>query len=111
MIKQHSFFIPDIEFLTNLKGLIAYIGDKISIANMCIYCNEKGKTWHTTEAARGHMIDKGHCKIEYEGDADLEYAEFYDFGGAGSDESSEEWVDLGDDAEGNERTEKSESKI
>lgn len=26
------------------------------------------------------MIDKGHCKMEYDGDADLEYAEFYDFG-------------------------------
>ena len=25
------------------------------------------------------QVDKGHCKIDYDGDADLEYADFYDF--------------------------------
>lgn len=25
------------------------------------------------------QIDKGHCKIDYDGDADLEYSDFYDF--------------------------------
>ena len=48
MTTKHSFFIPDLEYLIDLKGLIAYIADKISVANMCIYCNEKGiHTEHT----------------------------------------------------------------
>lgn len=27
MTKVHSFFIPDVEFLVNLKGLIRYLGE------------------------------------------------------------------------------------
>ena len=25
------------------------------------------------------QVDKGHCKLDYDGDADLEYSDFYDF--------------------------------
>lgn len=46
---------------------------------MCLWCNEKGRTFHSAEAARQHMIDKGHCKMIHEGVALAEYAEFYDY--------------------------------
>ena len=88
MMNAHSFFIPDIEFLVDLKGLIEYLGEKISVANVCIYCNGKGRGFHSIEAVRDHMVGKGHCKILYEDDADLEVAEFYDF--------SDTWEDLED---------------
>lgn len=79
MTKHHSFFIPDIEYLIDLEGLVSYLGEKISIGNICIYCNERSKYFQSLESVRRHMVDKGHCKIFYEGDADLEFAEFYDF--------------------------------
>lgn len=46
---------------------------------MCIWCNEKGRTFQSAEAARNHMLDKGHCKMLHEGLALAEYAEFYDY--------------------------------
>ena len=92
MAREHSFFIPDIEYLVNLPGLLAYLGEKVSIANVCLYCNGKGKGFHSLDAIRDHMISKGHTKLMYdEDDADLEYAEFYDF-----TQGEEDWEDLSD---------------
>ncbi|CDH48403.1 cytoplasmic protein [Lichtheimia corymbifera JMRC:FSU:9682] len=80
MTIQHSFFIPDIEYLVDLKGLIKYLGEKLSIGNTCLYCNGKGRELRSLEAVRKHMIDKGHCKIAYEADEDaMELVDFYDF--------------------------------
>ena len=79
MSKEHGFFVPDLEYLTDLSGLMGYLAEKVGVWNMCLYCNEKGKTFHLVEAVQHHMIDKGHCKLFFEGDAALEYAEFYDY--------------------------------
>ncbi|XP_043921154.1 zinc finger protein 622 [Protopterus annectens] len=79
MTKEHSFFIPDIEYLVNLKGLLAYLGEKVGVGNVCLWCNEKGKSFYSTEAVQAHMIDKSHCKLFTDGDAALEFADFYDF--------------------------------
>lgn len=79
MSKSHSFFIPDLEFVTDIKALIAYFGEKVGDGKVCLYCNEKGKNFYSVEAVQKHMTDKGHCKIDFDGDAVLEYAEFYDF--------------------------------
>jgi len=78
MAKIHGFFIPDIEYLQNLEGLIAYLGEKISIGNVCLYCNDKGRTFHTMESVQAHMRDQSHCKLRYEEEIE-EYEEFYDF--------------------------------
>ena len=90
MAKEHSFFIPDIDKLVDVKGLIRYLGDKISIANVCIFCNGKGKALHTTEAVKAHMISKGHCKIPYEDGDEEELEEFYDFDQGWEDEQDVE---------------------
>ncbi|KAI8394226.1 C2H2 type zinc-finger-domain-containing protein [Radiomyces spectabilis] len=80
MTTTHSFFIPDIEFLVDLRGLVRYLGEKISVGNLCLYCNGKGRGLRSLEAVRAHMIDKGHCKIAYEEDDDAaELVDFYDF--------------------------------
>ncbi|KAI9202419.1 C2H2 type zinc-finger-domain-containing protein [Polychytrium aggregatum] len=89
MSAAHSFFIPDIEYLADLKGLLLYLGEKISVGNICLYCNGAGRAIHSLEAVRAHMIDKGHCKVLYEGDAEMELAEFYDF--------SSTWEDVDED--------------
>eukprot|EP00002_Diphylleia_rotans_P007780 TRINITY_DN17440_c0_g1_i1.p1 TRINITY_DN17440_c0_g1~~TRINITY_DN17440_c0_g1_i1.p1 ORF type:complete len:430 (-),score=119.03 TRINITY_DN17440_c0_g1_i1:338-1627(-) len=79
MTKEHSFFIPDIEYLVDLEGLIGYLGEKISVGNICLYCNGKGRAFHSLEGVRSHMIEKSHCKMIYEEDTIEEYADFYDF--------------------------------
>ncbi|XP_004453979.1 cytoplasmic 60S subunit biogenesis factor ZNF622 [Dasypus novemcinctus] len=79
MTKVHSFFIPDIEYLSDLRGLIKYLGEKVGIGKICLWCNEKGKSFYSTEAVQAHMNDKSHCKLFTDGDAALEFADFYDF--------------------------------
>ncbi|KAJ1956486.1 pre-60S factor rei1 [Linderina pennispora] len=80
MAKAHSLFIPDLEYLVDLHGLIQYLANKISIANVCLYCSGRGRALQSLEAVRQHMLDKGHCKIAYEEEIDvLEISDFYDF--------------------------------
>uniref|UniRef100_A0A8P0T937 Zinc finger protein 622 n=1 Tax=Canis lupus familiaris TaxID=9615 RepID=A0A8P0T937_CANLF len=79
MTKVHSFFIPDIEYLSDLKGLIKYLGEKVGVGKICLWCNEKGKSFYSTEAVQAHMNDKSHCKLFTDGNAALEFADFYDF--------------------------------
>jgi pre-60S factor REI1 len=78
MSLAHSFFIPDAEFLVDLPGLIAYLGEKIAVGNVCIAC--PSREFRSIEAVRKHMVDKGHCKIGYEQESQrLEVSDFYDF--------------------------------
>ncbi|OAD61767.1 hypothetical protein WN48_08470 [Eufriesea mexicana] len=79
MTIAHSFFIPDPEYCIDIKGLLVYLGEKIFAGYMCIWCNNSGRCFQSAEAARAHMIDKGHCKMLHEGDALAEYVEFYDY--------------------------------
>lgn len=97
MTRYHSFFVPDLEFVVDLKGFLEYLGEKVGIGNMCLYCNQRGKTFYSVEAAQAHMMDKGHTKIDYDGDAVLEYADFYDF--------SSSYPDYDPDGEDNENGE------
>lgn len=43
MTVAHSFFIPDTEYCTDIKGLLTYLGEKIYAGYMCIWCNDTGK--------------------------------------------------------------------
>lgn len=101
MTKTHSFFIPDIEYLSDLKGLIRYLGEKVGVGKICLWCNEKGKSFYSTEAVQAHMNDKSHCKLFTDGDAALEFADFYDFRGSYPDykegEDADEAEDLSSD--------------
>ncbi|EAU91378.1 cytoplasmic protein [Coprinopsis cinerea okayama7 len=112
MSLSHSFFIPDADYLIDIQGLITYLGEKIAVGNVCIFCNEKSKGFRSLEAARKHMIDKGHCKLAYDTENDrLELADYYDFSSSYPDsqlirrkvktpkaiKESEEWEDVTDD--------------
>ncbi len=80
MSNSHSFFIPDAEYLIDLPGLITYLGEKIAVGNVCVFCNEKGREFRSLDAVRKHMVDKGHCKIAYNTENDrLEISDYYDF--------------------------------
>ncbi|PWN35542.1 uncharacterized protein FA14DRAFT_120397 [Meira miltonrushii] len=94
MSSQHSFFIPEQEYLVDLVGLMKYLSDKICVGNICLFCNGKGRGFHTAEAVRKHMIDKAHCKIAYEHEEDkMELSDFFDFTSSYPDAG---WEDVSD---------------
>ncbi|XP_060630657.1 cytoplasmic 60S subunit biogenesis factor ZNF622 [Anolis sagrei] len=97
MTKAHSFFIPDIEYLVDLRGLIKYLGEKVGVGKVCLWCNEKGKSFYTTEAVQAHMNDKSHCKLFTDGDAALEFADFYDFRSSYPDYQEDDDVEMSDE--------------
>ncbi|CBQ71182.1 conserved hypothetical protein [Sporisorium reilianum SRZ2] len=94
MSKAHGFFIPDSEYIVDLPGLVSYLADKVSIGNICLYCNGRGKGFHNVESVRNHMLDKFHCKIAYSDMEDqLELGDFYDFTSSYPADEDEEWED------------------
>jgi len=56
MTNVHSLFIPDIEYLVDLRGMIRYLGEKITVGNVCIFCNGKGRGMKSVDAVRKHMV-------------------------------------------------------
>ncbi|GJQ91016.1 zinc finger protein [Tanacetum coccineum] len=82
MHKCHGFFIPDVEYLKDPRGLLTYLGLKVTHDYMCLYCNINCKPFRSLEAVRMHMVAKGHCRVHY-GDGDeeeeAELDEFYDY--------------------------------
>jgi len=120
MSQSHGFFIPDAEYLVDLPGLITYLGEKIAVNNVCLYCNGRGRGFHTLEAVQKHMVDKSHCKLAYDTERDrLGISDYYDFSSSYPDalerngrklskakkaakpikEEDEEWEEMDDDGE------------
>ncbi|XP_011862422.1 PREDICTED: zinc finger protein 622 [Vollenhovia emeryi] len=79
MVEMHSFFVPDLEYCVDLGGLLEYLAEKICTEFQCIWCNESGRRMQSREAVKMHMIEKGHCKMLFEGETMLEYSSFYDY--------------------------------
>lgn len=79
MTLAHGFFLPDLTYLADVEGLVSYLGEKVGVGFMCLYCNERGRAFLSARSAQQHMVDKSHCKMYFEAEAALEYAEFYDY--------------------------------
>lgn len=94
MSSAHSFFIPHREELSDLNGLLDYLGEKVAEGNLCLYCPNGGKEFGSLEAARRHMIDKAHCKIPFATDEDR--AELADYYWQDDDEDGGDWEDASD---------------
>lgn len=43
MVKNHSFFVPDLEYCVDLSGLLEYLKQKICTEFKCIWCNDSGR--------------------------------------------------------------------
>jgi hypothetical protein len=113
MAAEHGFFIPAREKLIDLEGLLAYLGEKVSIAHACLYCDTSiaaaivadvgiemdvkpsGRVFTSLEAVQGHMRGKAHCKLNSDTFA-LEYADFYAFDESDG-EGSSAYVDASGD--------------
>lgn len=76
---SHGFCIPDCEYLVNLEGFLRHLCDKVGKYFMCLKCNDSGKCFLSAEAAKMHMVDKGHCMVDFSEYAALEYQNFYDY--------------------------------
>lgn len=105
MSKTHSFFLPEAEYLIDLEGLITHLGEKVGVGHMCLWCNERSKMFYTVDAVRKHMRDKGHCKLMFDGEAALEYADFYDYRSSWEDAGAEAPDDVESEAVVSELTE------
>ena len=53
MTRTFGFFIPELEFLRDVKGLIQYLGDKVSVGNTCLFCQ---RSFGSLEATQSHMV-------------------------------------------------------
>lgn len=77
MALTFGFFIPDVEFLSDLEGLLVYLGEKVKHGGICLYCQ---KQCVPGRPCQQHMLSKSHCKIAYENGIDgEEFEDFYDF--------------------------------
>lgn len=93
MTRHHSFFIPDAEFLSDITGFVTYLGVKVGADHECLKCGNQSREFRSLEAVQKHMVDKGHSIINTEGNAYLEYGDYYDFSASypdGDNENSEE---------------------
>uniref|UniRef100_A0A1A9X4N0 C2H2-type domain-containing protein n=1 Tax=Glossina brevipalpis TaxID=37001 RepID=A0A1A9X4N0_9MUSC len=93
MSTTHSFFIPDAEYCIDLDGLLHYLGEKVAIYHVCLWCNDRGKTFYSLDAVRKHMIDKGHCQMLHEGLALAEYTDYYDYSSSYPDHDQDMDID------------------
>lgn len=83
MYKKYGFFIPDIEYLTDMEGLVGYCAEKIKLGHTCLYCQKIFTSWR---GCQEHMIHTRHAKLKYEAGVDLEeFDVFYDFSAADED--------------------------
>ncbi len=89
MAREHSFFVPDSEHVSDLEGLMRFLGVKVGAYHVCTWCSTK--MYRDVGAVQKHMRDKGHQKIKFEGDTLLEYVDFYSFPG---DESIDDEYDI-----------------
>lgn len=79
MLRHHGFFIPFIDYLVDVEGLLEYLGYKIGVGHSCLLCN---KPFENCYAAQQHMRDKGHCMMsihDENGNEDLDLLDFYEF--------------------------------
>lgn len=77
MASMFGFFLPYIDRLIDLHGLLTYIGLKVGVGYACVHCD---KAFATVDAVRRHMISKQHCRMTADDDVWVEeYASYYEF--------------------------------
>lgn len=91
MAKVHSFYIPDMTHVSDLSGLVKFLGIKIGVYHVCLWCSTK--CYRDIKSVSRHMSDKGHQKMRFEGETLLEYADFYSFDGDSTVEEEFEILD------------------
>lgn len=76
MSQAHGLFVPNLDYVVDLSGLVRYLQLKVGNYFTCIWCN---KSFGSLEAVRAHMEGKGHKQVDYSEKGQDELGEFYDF--------------------------------
>ena len=88
MAREHSFYVPDMEHVSDLAALLKFLGVKLGTYHVCLWCSSK--CYRNLDAVQKHMADKGHQKMRFDGETLLEYADFYSYGDDDDDDDDEE---------------------
>lgn len=82
MARAHAFLVPEPDRLAvDVETLLGYLHLVVAGYGECLACGwQRG----SAEAARQHMVDKGHCGFDIGGDS--EFADFYEAASASEDE-------------------------
>jgi len=89
MLKIHGFFIPFVEYLVDLEGLLEYLGAKVGFGHVCLYCNGRTRAaYGSLQAVRQHMDAKFHCKIRLDDNDEQELINFYQFPNSDNDQDA-----------------------
>lgn len=54
MSEFHSFFLPDLEYCVDLKGLLLHLGAKVFHERICLWCNRNN--FQSVQAVQKHMV-------------------------------------------------------
>ena len=73
---HHDFKVSDLSFVTDMQGLLTYLGKKVGLYGSCLWCCHR--SFPTTRAVQEHMIEKKHCKMNIRDDK-REYSRFYEY--------------------------------
>ena len=95
MAEKHTFYIPDMEHVSDLEGLLKFLGVKLGVYHVCLWCSSK--CYRDLLSVQKHMTDKGHQKMKFEGETLIEYADYYTFDDEEDSEDEEEADDTIDD--------------
>jgi len=77
MKSYYGFLFPDEEYICDKEGMLKYCAQKIGIGKICLFCE---KHFRSKDACVKHMLAKGHCKIRWEYEEDIEeFSEYYKF--------------------------------
>lgn len=106
MLRAHGFSIPDQDHLAvDLETLLEYLDMVINVHAQCIHCFTQRATG---EAARQHMLAKGHCVIDVSGE-ESEYRDFYDWQSSHDEERGQQEEEV--DSSSDERKEQTEASV
>jgi pre-60S factor REI1 len=75
MRKKYQFIIPDLQYVSDVTGLLRYCSAKVRLGRICLYCNRQFKS---VRGCQAHMRDMFHCRMNA-GNIDDFFEEFADY--------------------------------
>ena len=90
---EHCLYLPDLECISDLPGLITYLQGKVCVLHACLYCHDDEMfsseiidedkaaemLFRSKTAVINHMQDKGHLKIRFDEIGQAELATYYNY--------------------------------
>ena len=75
MRKKFNFVVPDLQYVSDIDGLVKYCSAKVRLGRICLYCN---KQFRSCAAVQQHSRDMFHCRLNV-GNINNFFDEFYDY--------------------------------